>query len=62
MIIEKCKELDKVTLDKEMTRKTKCVRILMEGYGKKKYLSENILSKIRRIFATRVKHLPFGNF
>ena len=60
MIIEKCKELDKDTLEKEMTGKTKCERILIEGYGKKKYISENILKTMRRIFTTRVKLLPFG--
>ena len=60
MIIERCKELDKDTLQKEMAGKTKCERILMDGYGKKKYLTDNILSKMRSIFKTRVKLLPFG--
>ena len=43
-----------------MAGKTKCERILMDGYGKKKYLTDNILSKMRSIFKTRVKLLPFG--
>jgi len=60
IITEKCKQFDKRNLEKEMEGKEKCEKILMEGYGKKKYLTENILKKIRKIFLTRVKLQPFG--
>jgi len=41
----------------------KCERIMREPWGKKTYMTENLMSKVRQIFLTRVKLQPFaGNF
>ena len=63
MVIEKCKEKDEVFLRKLAEGKSKCDRIMKEAYGKKPYLSLQVLSKVRQVFYTRVRMQPFaGNF
>ena len=62
-IIQKCKEKDEKDLMKMAEGKTKCAKIMTEKYGKKAYMTENILSKVRKIFHTRVKmHLFASNY
>jgi hypothetical protein len=62
-ITEKCKALDEKILKELATGKDKCQRIMKEPYGKKAYLTNNTIAKVRDYFYTRVKMQPFaGNY
>ena len=62
-LIQRCKEKDELYLRKLAEGKSKCDKILSEGYGKKSYISLQLLSKVRQVFYTRVRMQPFaGNF
>ena len=63
MLIETCKLKDEMCLRKLAEGKSKCDKIMEEEYGKKPYLSLQVLSKVRQVFYTRVRMQPFaGNF
>ena len=59
-LIDKCKVKDEKELRKLAEGKTKCDKIMAEGFGRKLYMSENILSKVRQMFYTRVKMQLFA--
>ena len=60
MLLDKCKEKDELELRKLAEGKTKCEKIMVERFGRKQYLSTNILSKARQIFKTRTKMQRFA--
>ena len=63
MLLQKCKEKDELALRKMAEGKSKCDKIMNEEYGKKAYLSLQVLSKVRQTFLSRVRMQPFaGNF
>ena len=63
MLLQKCKEKDELLLRQMAEGKIKCAKTMNEGYGKKGYLSLQVLSKVRQTFYTRVRMQPFaGNF
>ena len=59
-LIDKCKEKDEKELRKMAEGKPKCDKIMSEDFGKKLYMSHNILSKVRQMFYTRVKMQLFA--
>ena len=62
-IVLKCKEKDEKELRTLADKKTKCEKIMADKYGRKLYMSANILRNVRQIFYTRVKMQPFaGNY
>ena len=62
-LVKKCKEKDEIELRKMAETKSKCITIIADNYGKKSYMSENVLSKVRQVFRTRTKmHLFAGNY
>ena len=59
----KCREKDENELRASADGKIKCEKVFSEKYGKKQYLSENLLCNVRKMFHTRVKMQPFaGNY
>ena len=63
MLLQRCKEKDELILRQMAEGKSKCARIMTESYGRKPYLSLQVLSKVRQTFYTRVRMQPFaGNF
>ena len=59
-LIEKCKEKDQAELRKMAEGKVKCDRIMTESYGRKEYLSTNVLRTARQIFLSRTKMHQFA--
>ena len=63
LVTRACHVVNESRLRKMAENKEKCVRILKEGYGKKKYLSNKNIHQARLYFKTRVSMMPFaGNF
>ena len=63
MVTARCRELDRLRMMEQGEEKEKCERIFREPYGKKAYIKENTLGKMRQIFLTKTKMHPFaGNF
>ena len=60
-LVQKCKEKDEIELRKMAQGKIKCDKIMSESYGKKPYLSSNVLRKARLLFKTRTRMLPFAS-
>ena len=60
-LVQKCKEKDEVELRKLAQGKTKCNKIMSESYGRKPYLSSNVLRKARLLFQTRTRMLQFAS-
>ena len=62
-VTEACHDYDAKMLKEQMKEKTKCSKILSEGYGRKLYSSSSTPSEVREYFSTRVNMLPIaGNF
>ena len=62
-VTEACHDYDAKMLKEEMKEKTKCSKILSEGYGRKHYTSRFTPSEVREYFSTRVNMLAIaGNF
>ena len=55
-----CHKYDERMLRNQMEGKTKCEKILSEGYGRKTYFAGLIPGQVRDYFSTRVKMLPLG--
>ena len=63
MVTLRCKELDMMRMMEEAGEMEKCKRIMRDPCGKKPYMTDNLMAKVRQIFLTRVKLQPFaGNF
>ena len=62
-VTEACHDYDAKILREQMKEKTKCSKILEEGYGRKQYCSSSTPSEVREYFSTRVNMLAIaGNF
>jgi hypothetical protein len=58
-----CHQLNELRLREEMTGKTKCEKILADGYGRKEYFEKTLPGQVREYFATRTSMLAIaGNF
>ena len=50
-------------LREQALEKTKCSLIMKDGYGRKEYMNNDTIEKVRQVFKSRVGLLPFaGNY
>ena len=62
-VLKACHRVNEERLRELATGKLKCERIFDESYGKKKYVSNNLIKRVRDIYRTRFGMNPFaGNY
>ena len=62
-VTEACHQLNEARLREEMAGKTKCEKILADGYNRKEYFEKTVPGQVRQFFSMRTSMLAIaGNF